>query len=1458
MTVKRISFVSFSIAALLTAALAFCAPQAKADVLAFWNFNDGTTDTVSGETLTSVEATIANGKLTATNGYLAATGANGGVTNFTLPTGTSDYTLSAFLTTSNLAKVGIVSWGTNSNTKCNAFRTTDTNKGLDSYWWGNDLAVDGYPVVSGGIENHVVSIGIGKAHYLYLNGQLIGSSTTNARAESNQNFCVGKTILDNERLNGTLDNVSIYNNAMDHLDIINIASSRYNGMTNWWKSSDTYDRVSGINISAGASGTTVLTGDTGTMVFNRALSDNETAYYTGQLSAAHTYIVNDMAGSLATSTTWLNNGGTYALTDASTTPLGIYVGGNTNATTLNANSADLDSVNKIVVLGGGVLGLTDAEINFTPSATTHVTIDGGTLLNAGSGTMTVNLSGKELIGKIESNSNVNINVANEAQFTGSFAGSGEFTKTGEGTLVQTAANRFTGTTNIAQGTYKLAGAGGINGTVNVESGTSLYFDNDVPHNTESDLTINVKSGGTVEFDMTTAERSAVTAIASAGKNVTFTGDGTWIKSGTGELHCASANNQPVTFALSSSAKMIIEEGTFYNGGWQKQNWSDNYAELVIKADGAINFWDGVKMQVGGLTGEEGAQITATASNSKGLTIGAGTTSDQTFTYNGTMLCNIASTITKTGASTQVLNGDMTRVAVQANEGTLVLGTAGNEIVVDTDSSIKTGGGAVRVDGNLTIKSGLLTVQGDWTGTGDIKINTGGQLRITTNFSYPNDITLNGGILRNATDGRTVSVDAPINVISDSYIQSGWSDYVTLKGALKGSGNITVPSDSGYVVFTGDASQFKGALSLYSNIRVGKSKTDSTTDCVNFIGDKKISLYAGGLIQNNDNNITITNDLDVLGESGFKTGWSKSITITGNVTGSAKLKQVSDSGWLILKTHSDNDAFTGPFQTGWASTSSRGQTRLAAEQPLGANAGTLYNYGYIDMNGFSQIFKGVMDDGANNKKGRIYNTTDAKSTLTLDIKSQNLMYAGTIEGNIEVIINSDGEGTQTFSNGGSSYTGNLVINGGKVVVTGSWSNSNKTSALGKLQSGRTVTVNKGAELVLAQQDVIANSSTNSLVQIIVDGGKLSNSGTVYNNLANTIFKNGAQMYASNGNATWLGYKLSNKVSVLRTDAAADPVEFSSDLTKEKATYSFGHTTSLYIEDVTSESATELDTLSDLIISAIITNPHNESARTFYKDGKGTLEFTAANTFNGTASIREGVLRLSGEGSLGTATAAVSEGATLEFAVDNEKWFNNTVTGSGTLLKTGDGTLYLNGTDANPINANALNVEGGSLMFKGLYTGDLIVKNGALFSPGNSVGTLTINDGDFTLKSGATFLLEVGKDDSGAVITDQLIVNGNAYFDEGSILLITMDGESPLVGNDLFSSVITADNAAEIVDAVSATLQSYYFTDLSVSLTDPTTLLISGRLDPNAVPEPSTWALLILGAMGLFLIRKKNNR
>ncbi|MBQ6615372.1 MAG: PEP-CTERM sorting domain-containing protein [Thermoguttaceae bacterium] len=44
-------------------------------------------------------------------------------------------------------------------------------------------------------------------------------------------------------------------------------------------------------------------------------------------------------------------------------------------------------------------------------------------------------------------------------------------------------------------------------------------------------------------------------------------------------------------------------------------------------------------------------------------------------------------------------------------------------------------------------------------------------------------------------------------------------------------------------------------------------------------------------------------------------------------------------------------------------------------------------------------------------------------------------------------------------------------------------------------------------------------------------------------------------------------------------------------------------------------------------------------------------------------------------------------------------------------------------------------------------------------------------------------------------------------------------------------------------------------MSYGLGDSGLWVFSGKVDPNAVPEPSTWALLILGALGLLYWRKR---
>ncbi len=837
----------------------------------------------------------------------------------------------------------------------------------------------------------------------------------------------------------------------------------------------------------------------------------------------------------------------------------------------------------------------------------------------------------------------------------------------------------------------------------------------------------------------------------SGQNLTLseevTGDGALTKTGEGTL--------TLSLAPGYTGSTAVETGT-----------------LVLSAGGTLNNLSGA-----GTVDNSGKALTLNnTSNSEfsGIITGAGAV-----TKSGSGTLELSGENAYTGATTVsagelVFSGSVLPVsAMTATGGALVFGTEGETITIKRNSSVNANGGAVRVDGNLVFEapgSGFVACDGSWTGSGSMTLD-GGYIRVGTNFNTTTGINFNGGsILNNNNDGVLAS---DLTITKDgSTMQAGWSKSLTFTGALKGNASLTVGSDSGWLIFSGNGSAYQGSLLVKGQMRVGVANTDSS-DVSEYIGGKVINLN-GGTIQNNNNNITFTNDLNVMTETGFKAGWSKSITLTGNVTGSAKLKLVSDSGWLILKTHSDGDAFTGPFQTGWASTSSRGQTRLAAEQPLGANAGILYNYGYLDMNGYSQKFKGVVDDGANNKKGRIYNTTANKSTVTFDITNQNLSYAGTIESNVELIVNASGAGTQTFTNGGSSFTGNATINGGKIRMTGKGSSNN--SPIGKVSNTRYVYVNDGGELVFANQDVLANAHNYAPINFVVDGGKISNEGAYYNFLQNTTFKNGGQLYASDGNATWKAFKLLN-VTVARNDddAAGAPVLFSADSSKSDATIAFGDisdvikagnsVSTVNVAEITSANAAVNDNVSDLVISAVIADPVYQTtdalkhSTQIIKTGAGTMELTAANTITGKTTISEGAIKLSGSGTLGS--GAVENNGTLEFAHESDQTFSNAISGTGAVVKSGSGTLTI--SNNNYSYTGETTVSGGTLLVTSagsLSTSKVTVAStsGAIFQTGAD-----LNGVEFELGQGGTFVIGESSASKEITIGALTLSGGTVNFD-----------------------------------------------------------------------------------------------
>ena len=261
-----------------------------------------------------------------------------------------------------------------------------------------------------------------------------------------------------------------------------------------------------------------------------------------------------------------------------------------------------------------------------------------------------------------------------------------------------------------------------------------------------------------------------------------------------------------------------------------------------------------------------------------------------------------------------------------------------------------------------------------------------------------------------------------------------------------------------------------------------------------------------------------------------------------------------------------------------------------------------------------------------------------------------------------------------------------------------------------------------------------------------------------------------------------------------------------------------------------------------------NIHGSGA--LHKDGAGMLQLTYANEYTGGTTVDAGKLLVTGAGTIGTGAASVAQGAEMEFVVDeNDAKQIGAISGLGTVVKSGKGTLRIDNDayDAS-VKSGTIIAQDGRLDAKGVYDGMLTIDAPAIFSPGNSVGTFKTDV--FNLNSGATLLLE--QDASGM---DMLIAN-TLNIADGAIMEFVF-GEDP--------------NGAtyEIINDPNGLSGQYADPDFWLSLVSPSdaylwNLFVSGNSvylsfgsAGSGVPEPSTWVLLALGAMGLLYWRKMNS-
>ena len=168
----------------------------------------------------------------------------------------------------------------------------------------------------------------------------------------------------------------------------------------------------------------------------------------------------------------------------------------------------------------------------------------------------------------------------------------------------------------------------------------------------------------------------------------------------------------------------------------------------------------------------------------------------------------------------------------------------------------------------------------------------------------------------------------------------------------------------------------------------------------------------------------------------------------------------------------------------------------------------------------------------------------------------------------------------------------------------------------------------------------------------------------------------------------------------------------------------------------------------------------------------------------------------------------------------------------------------------VNVESLTVSAGRANVEGSLTGDLAVAEGAVFSPGEGVGTLELN-GDLSAESGSVLLFE-----QNASGMDSL------FLASGSTLDIAEDAVLDLLLNDVipgatYTLIKAEDGLGDYADVAFwtdlLTAEDAYIWNLSIVGNT-----LQAAIDTNAVPEPATWTLLILGASGLYCVRRRNRK
>jgi autotransporter-associated beta strand protein len=916
--------------------------------------------------------------------------------------------------------------------------------------------------------------------------------------------------------------------------------------------------------------------------------------------------------------------------------------------------------------------------------------------------------------------------------TNTISGGFGITKAGNGTLILSGSNSYTGNTTVSAGVLNVQNANALGttaGGTSVTSGAALQLQGGITVTGET-LTLN---GGGVNSDGALRNISgnntwagninstgATTHIGSDSGLLTLSGNlsntnSTWPYTFTGSGNILVSGNMSGT---STSAVSKLGTGTLMLSGNNtfSGNLSASVGTVSISSIGNVGVASaagaGTTINIGGTASSGTLLYTGPAATSnKTINLAAGDARTATITQNGTGLLKFTSNFTATvgGNKTLVLNGSG-------------LGEIAGAIVNNTGnltSLTKNGNGTWTLSGNNTY-SGATAVS-----AGVLNIQHANGLGDTTNgtaLSSGAALQLQGGITISAEalslTGNGVSTDGALRNIFGSNTYGG---AITLAGATR------INSDA-------DLLTLSGGISGAQNLTIGGAGNTTISSAIATSTGTLTKDGAGTLVLSANNTYT---GATAVGTSGGANAGTLQLSGLGKISTAA----TSIFGGT-LDLNGTNQSITTLSLGGGASGSTAAVTTGSGTLTLGGNVDFSATN---NANGAS--ISGNLDLGAAPRTFTIGDSSAAASDLTISAAISN--------GN----LTKSGAGTLTLS-GVNTYSGTTTISAGNLTLTGGSAISDSGAV--------TLTNAAGAVLHVAQSETIGQLSGGgsnggdisiaagqSLTLNLAAGGFFAGSISGSGGLIRTGFA--SNVYTLSGTNTYSGgTTIKQGYIVLGADNAIGTGNLTFDTTGTSYLRLSGRNqtiTGLSMSGASNSSIIENLAAGNSVLTVNLADGVTSSSNSFLifrdggtgtlalvKTGNGTLDFStyasSGMNYSGGLTVNGGNFSYSNTAALGNSTAGgaitlgggtlnytgsssvtIANNATLSAATTST--LNNaagnvtvsgTIGGTGSLTKSGAGNLTLSTANtyqgATNINAGTLQIgnaaalgAGGTISFGG---------------------------------------------------------------------------------------------------------------------------------------------------------------